>query len=376
MKICILGPAFPYKGGIASFNQRMAIELQKMGHEVDIYTFTLQYPKFLFPGKSQYSNDEAPKDLKIKRAINSINPFNWWILGRKIKASNYDLIISKFWLPLMGPSLGSIIRLGKAKHTKAIANIDNIIPHEKRLGDFPFAKYFTTAVDAFLVMSHKVEEDMNKFVNEQPVDYAPHPIYDNYGDIISREAACKHLNLDPSLNYILFFGFVRSYKGLDLLLESFKIALKKDSSLRLIIAGEYYADKSFYTKLIEDLDLKDYIIEHGDFISNEEVKYFFCASDIVAQTYRSATQSGISQLAIHFEKPILSTNVGGLPETTIDKETGYLVNVDQEEIAEAMYHFFNEIDRTSFAKGIKQLKASFSWERFAKTLLALYDRIT
>jgi glycosyltransferase involved in cell wall biosynthesis len=376
MKICIVGPAYPYKGGIASFNERMAKELQEMGHEVDIYTFTLQYPSFLFPGKSQYSNDSPPKSLKIVRAINSVNPLNWLLLGRRIKKAKYDLIISKFWLPLLGPSLGSIIRLGKSKDTKAIGNIDNIIPHEKRPGDKIFAQYFTDAMDAFLVMSHKVEHDMERFIKQQPINYAPHPIYDNYGAIISREAACKYLGLDPNMKYVLFFGFVRAYKGLDLLLKSFKIALEKDTSLRLIIAGEYYADKEKYAQLILSLGIEDYIIEHSDFIPNDEVKYFFCASDIVAQTYLSATQSGISQLAIHFEKPILSTNVGGLPETTIHLETGYLVNVNKDEIADAMYHFFNEQDADAFRKGILKLKADFSWERFTKALLDLYNKIS
>lgn len=375
MKICILGTAYPYKGGIASFNERLAQELIKMGHSVSIVTFTLQYPSIFFPGKSQYSNAEPPSDLSIRRGINSVNPLTWIREGRKLKKEKYDLIIAKFWLPVIGPALGTITRLGRNKNTRAISIIDNIIPHEKRPGDKLFTRFFTNSVDGFVTMSHKVESQMGAFVKEQEVIYAPHPIYDNYGDIIEKEEACKAIGLDPGKPYLLFFGYIRAYKGLDLLLRSFAEACKKNKDIHLLVAGEYYSDKEQYLNLIEELDLKERVILRTDFIENDQVKYYFCASDIVAQTYKSATQSGISQLAIHFEKPILSTNVGGLPETTKHLETGYVVNVKQEDITDCILQFFEDSQNTKFVGGIQKLKQLFSWQNFTTSIIQLRNRL-
>lgn len=375
MKICIIGTAYPYKGGIAAFNERMAHELIACGHEVDILTFTLQYPGFLYPGKSQYSDGAAP-DLSIERGINTVNPLTWIKYGRKYRRRQYDLIISKFWLPVIGPALGTTIRqMVGSRSTKTISIIDNIIPHEKRPGDALFTTYFTRSVDGFVVMSHQVERDMTAFIDQQPVVYAPHPIYDSYGEILSRSEAMAHLGLDPQYEYVLFFGFIRKYKGLDLLLESFAVARRSRPSLRLIVAGEYYSDAAEYETLLDSLRIRDYVTMHTDFIPNEEVRYYFCAADLLAQTYRSATQSGISQLAIHFEKPILSTNVGGLPETTIHMETGYLVDVDVEQISQQMVDHFGGEQVRDFTAGIQKLKEQFSWSNFADQLVSLYKKI-
>lgn len=376
LRICIVGTAYPYKGGIAMFNERLAEELQVMGHEVEIITFTLQYPKFFFPGQSQYSDDPAPKQLKISRKVNSVNPITWLSTANAIKKGKFDLVIAKYWIPAMGPALGSIMRLVRSSGIKTISIIDNIIPHEKRPGDNALSRYFVNSVDGFITMSHKVNDQMQDFVKGQPVVYNPHPIYDTYGLPVERTKACQHLGISDKHDYVLFFGYIRDYKGLDILLDAISIARKSNDNIKLIVAGEYYSDREKYLAQIKSLELEDHVVLRTDFISNEEVKYYFSAADIVAQSYKSATQSGISQMAIAFAKPIISTNVGGLPETVRDGKTGYLVNVDPNEVAAGILKYFNDADREDFKKNVEELKLEYSWSSFGDRLINLYQAIS
>ena len=369
MKIIIIGTAYPFRGGIASFNERLAEELIAMGHEVVIYTFTLQYPNFLFPGKTQFSDDPKPKHLKIIPILNSVNPLNWISSGLKIKKEKADLIISKFWIPFMGPSLGTVIRLAKSKNTKAISIIDNIIPHEKRIGDKLLSGYFVRAIDKFIVMSLSVKEDMKQFTKTKPVIYKAHPIYDNYGEIMSVKEAREYLNLDTEGKYVMFFGFIRDYKGLDLLLEAMSEKKIKESGIKCIVAGEYYGNKEKYDKQIEELDIKDQLILRTDFISNEEVKYYFCAADLIVQPYKTATQSGISQIAYHFEKPMIVTNVGGLPEIVEHGKAGYVVEPEASEISKSILDFFEGKRINDFEEAVKRKKKEFSWRNFVQKIL-------
>ena len=315
-KIIIIGPAHPLRGGLATFDERLARAFQEHGHQVKIYTFSLQYPNFLFPGKTQFSDEPKPQNIDIEVAINAINPFNWVKIGRKIAREQADLVICRFWLPFMGPSLGTILRLVKrSEKTRIIGLIDNIIPHEKRLGDRPLAQYFVDACDAFVVMSQSVKKEMKTFTRKH-CTYIPHPIYDNYGEKVSHTEGIHFLKLSDNRRYILFFGFIRRYKGLDLLLEAFSLFKKQKGveDIQLIIAGEFYDDAVHYKNLIDNLNLTEDVIVHSDFIPSEDVRYYFAAADIVVQPYRSATQSGISQIAYHFEKPMIVSNVGGLSE--------------------------------------------------------------
>lgn len=370
MKIVIIGTAYPYRGGIASFNERMAEELIAMGHDVVIYTFTLQYPSFLFPGKTQYSSDPKPGNLKIIPLINSVNPFNWIKAGLKIKKENADIIISKFWIPFMGPALGTVIRIAKNKNTRAISVIDNIIPHEKRPGDKLLSQYYVGANDEFIVMSSSVEKDMKHFTNTKPVKLIPHPIYDNYGEILDKSVARKHLDIDPDKKYVMFFGFIRDYKGLDLLLEAMNNEEIKKLGIKCIVAGEYYGNKEKYEKMIRELNIEDRLVLKTDFIPNEEVKYYFSAADLIVQPYKSATQSGISQLAYHFEKPMVVTNVGGLPEIVDNGKSGYVVNPGPEDIANAIVDFFKTGNDNIFSEKVKEKKKEFSWYNFVNKMIS------
>lgn len=375
-KIILLSPAHPLRGGIAASSERLAEELQLNGAEVEIYSFSLQYPSFLFPGKTQFTHDPAPANLTIKTLVNSINPLNWLRVGRMIRRAKPDLLIVRYWLPFMGPSLGTIARIAKKnKHTKVIAITDNITPHEKRPGDQALTNYFVQAMDGFIVMSKSVGEDLQQFTKVKPFKYSPHPIYDSYGEIVNREAALHFLQLSDNQRYILFFGFVRKYKGLDLLLEAMSDARIQNMPIKLLVAGEFYDDEIFYQEIIAKYKLSEKVILSNDFIPNESVKYYFGASDLVVQPYRTATQSGISQMAFHFEKPMIVTRVGGLPEIVIDGTEGYVVEVHPRAIADAIVDYFTKERKSEMGKAVRVGKTRYSWGIMIQNINDLYKNI-
>ena len=369
MKILIVGPAWPYRGGIADFDERIAREYIKKGDEVEIFTFTLQYPSFLFPGKTQYSPDPRPEDLDIKRKVNSINPFNWIKVGRELKKKNADLLIIKFWLPLMAPCFGTIARIVKGNgQTKVVSILDNIIPHEHRPGDKILSKYFVSSIDAFIAMSKSVYDDLKSLNDKKPCLMSPHPIYDNFGTAVSREEAIGSLGLDPSAKYMLFFGFIRDYKGLDILLKAIADERIKNSDIKLIVAGEFYNNSEKYFELEKQLGLEGKMIWRTDFIADEQVKNYFCASDIIVQPYKTATQSGVTQIAYHFEKPMLVTNVGGLPEIVPNGKVGYSVEPEAKVIADAISDFYSNGRYAEFVENIKEEKKKCSWDRMLENV--------
>ena len=371
MKIAILGTAYPYRGGIAAFNERLAKELIAEGHELSIHTFKLQYPNFLFPGKTQFSSDKKPQNINIERRINSVNPINWIITGLSLRKKNYDAVIVPFWLPFMGASLGTISRILKSEKTQLLCIAHNIIPHELRLGDKMLTRYFIKRIDGFLAMTQKVLDDLNVFDKSSPKVLTPHPIYDNFGEIESREKAIESLKLNQDYRYILFFGLIRDYKGLDLLLEAFSDTEIREKNIKLIIAGEYYSDPVPYKILIEKYNLEQDIIQVEQYISDSEVHLYFNACDLVVQPYKSATQSGVTQIAYHFNKPMIVTDVGGLKEMCPDGKVGYVVSPNANEIKKAILKFFNKTNINEMIENIKQIKKQYSWSIFTKKLLAL-----
>ncbi len=376
MKITILGPAHPYRGGIAALNERLARQLVDEGHEVNVVSFTVQYPKFLFPGKTQFSEQKTTFNFPIEREINSVSPLNWLKTGWKIKNSRPDILIVRFWLPFMGMSLGSICRIVKInRHTKIISIADNIIPHEKRPGDKLLCRYFIGSIDAFITMSGSVLKDLEKFRYKKPKILTPHPIYDHYGAVETREKALLNLNLSKEDRYILFFGFIRDYKGLDLLLKAFSNPYFKPNRIKLIVAGEFYADEIKYRELIKELKLEDDVILRTSYISNTEVQHYFNGADIVAQPYKSATQSGVTQIGYHFNKPMLVTNVGGLAETIPHMKVGYVVEPNSDEIAKALIDFFENKRLEDFSANILKEKERFSWDKMTSSIMKLANQI-
>ena len=371
-RIVILGSAFPLRGGLAAFNERLAVEFQREGFEVIIYTFSLQYPSFLFPGKTQYSTDPAPETLNIKIKVNSINPLNWIKVGFDLKQLQPDVLVIKFWLPFMSPCFGTIARIAKRNgKTKVISILDNVIPHEKRMFDHSLIRYFVNTCDGFIAMSKQVLNDLRLFTSAKPAEMIPHPVYDNFGDAVSRDEAVNHLKLDGSVQYILFFGFIRQYKGLDLLLEAMADERLLKKNIKLIIAGEFYEDAGHYLAIMERLQLKDRLILITDFIADAEVKYYFSAASLVVQPYRSATQSGISQIAYHFEKPMVVTNVGGLPEIVLDGKTGFVTKTEPTEIASAIIKFFEGDFSISMIPAVQQEKKKYQWQTMTSGIMNL-----
>lgn len=361
-KIIIVGPAYPYRGGIAAFNERLAREFTTEGYDVEIVTFTLQYPSFLFPGKTQYSQDAAPSDLHIVRKINSINPFNWIKTGLYLKKRNAGLIIIAFWLPYMAPALGTIARIS---NTPVAGLVHNLIPHERKPGDKLFAKYFCGSVGRFVALSDSVLKDIRRMAPSKPASFSPHPLYDNFGEPVSREEACEHLGLDPDGKIFLSFGLIRDYKGLDWLLEAYA-SIKHRENAKLVVAGEFYSDGTKYHELARNLGIDNEVIWKTDFVPDSEVKYYFCAADLIVQPYKSATQSGVTQIAYHFEKPMLVTRVGGLPEIVPDGKAGYVVEPSPAAVAEALERFLSETP--DFIEGIKSEKQKYSWKAMTDIL--------
>ena len=376
--VVIIGPGHPLRGGLATFNQRLAKEFINEGHTCSIYSFSLQYPSFIFPGTTQYTNEPAPENLAIYTVINSVNPFNWLKVGTRLKKEKPDIIIVRFWLPLMGPALGTILRrVRKNKHTKIICIADNIIPHEKRFGDKPFTNYFLKSCDAFITMSEKVLNDLRFFEKTKPAQLISHPLYDNFGAIISKTTARNHLGLPEQEKIILFFGFIRKYKGLDMLLEAMSILKNLNSrhphsNIKLLIAGEFYEDKTPYLEQIEKLHIKDQLILRTDFIPDSEVKYYLCAADVVIQPYRNATQSGVTPLAYHFEKPMVVTNVGGLPTLVPDEKVGLVVEPNPQAIADGILKFY-QLGEAYFIPHLRREKQKYSWANLVKGIKNLAE---
>lgn len=376
MKIISLGPAFPYRGGLASFNDRLSLQFLREGHDIEIFTFKLQYPRLLFPGKSQYTGGSGPEGIKITRNVNSINPLNWILTGRMIRKASPDILLIRFWLPFMGPAFGTIARIARSnKHTIVICIFDNVIPHERRAGDRVLSHYFIKSIDGAVVMSTTVLNDLAGFRKDISVKLSPHPLFDNYGPAITRDKALSALKLEPEDSYILFFGFIRAYKGLDLLIKAFGDERLRNRNLKLIVAGEFYEDDSPYRKLVNEKGLVNDVLFFDHFIKDNEVPVFFCAADLVVQPYRSATQSGVTQIAYYFEKPMVVTDVGGLKEIVPDGVCGYVVNPEPQFIADAIADFFDNARSEEFTKGISEEKKKFSWDKMTATILELAKKL-
>jgi glycosyltransferase involved in cell wall biosynthesis len=369
MKIVILGTAWPYRGGLAIYNERLAREFSAENDDVTIHTFSLQYPSFLFPGKTQYSSEPEPTDLNIIRSLNSVNPFNWIKTGRTIREMKPDILIIKFWLPFMAPALGKVARMVRRNgKTRVVSILDNIIPHERRPGDRLLSRYFTRSVDGFVAMSESVLEDLGQFDTAKPRVFCPHPLYDNFGPKATREESLSFLGLDPSKRYMLFFGLIRDYKGLDLILRAYADSRFRKMEVRLIVAGEFYSGSEKYFELEKELGLEGLVVWKSDFVPDSEVKYCFGAADIIVQPYKSATQSGVTQIAYHFEKPMLVTDVGGLAEIVPHGSVGYVVKPDMDEIADALTDFFKNNRQEEFTEGILKEKKKYSWSNMTRSV--------
>lgn len=374
MKITILGPAHPYRGGLASIMEIMARTFGQRGNEVDIKTFTLQYPSLLFPGMSQTVTTPAPADLHITRCVNTVNPLNWWRVGRRICRERPDFVLLKYWTPFMAPCFGTIARLARRnRHTKVLCQIDNVEPHEHHIIDRPFNRYFLRSVDGFVYMSEQVHRELEAYTSA-PALFSPHPLFENFGERVERSEACVRLGLNPATRYVLFFGLVRDYKGLDLLLDAWA-RLKRAGQTegrRLIVAGEFYTSKDPYLRQIAEAGLQDDVLLHDRFIPDEEVRYYFSAADFVVQPYKTATQSGVTQIAYQFCLPMVVTRVGGLPEIVPDGRVGYVCEPTAEGVAAAIVRMYGGDTLERFRQNCVVERRRFSWEEMCNRITELY----
>ncbi len=372
--LVIIGPGWPLRGGLSAFDEQLARTFTAKEITSRIETFSLQYPSILFPGTSQYTTEPSPTDVKIHAGINSINPLNWIKVGLKIKEERPDLIIVRYWIPFLAPCLGTICRIARSnKHTKIIAIVDNMIPHEKRIGDKQLSNYFANSVDGFLTMSDKVTNDVKTF-SQKPITLSPHPIFAHFGNPIPKIEARHQLGLNTDDKIILFFGFIRNYKGLDILLNAMATSAMKASNIKLMIVGEFYEDAQPYYDLINNLGISDKVILHTQFIPDNEVKQYVCSADFIIQPYRNATQSGVTPLAYHFEIPMLVTNVGALADTVPNGKVGVVVEPNAEEIAEGIQTLF-ENGVSSYSTHIKEEKKKYSWEQMADNFIQLHQKL-
>lgn len=375
LKIFIIGPAYPLRGGLATFNELFCKALMEQGHQCEIISYSLQYPHFLFPGSTQFDvSGNAPQHVTIHTLINSVNPWSWIKTARFIKKQKPDMVIFRFWIPFMGPALGSIARLVRKQGIKILAITDNVIPHEKRLGDRAFASYFIKSCDGFITMSKAVMRDLETLTTTNHKIGVLHPLYTSFGEKLDKATARKQLGLPEHQHLVLFFGLIRHYKGLDLLLEAFS-ELTSKPDIRLVIAGEFYEDKQPYLDLIEKYHIQNQVILHGHFIANEDVKLYFSAADLVALPYRNATQSGVTQVSFHFEVPTLVTNVGGLSEIIPDKAAGYVVEPNGKAIAEGIKDYFEHHRMIPFTEAMKTEKQKYDWKTFVEEVMKLYEKL-
>lgn len=366
MKIAFLSTFFPFRGGIAQFNTSLYRTFEKK-NEVKAFTFKRQYPNILFPGETQYVTDKDQVDqVPAIQVLDTVNPASYAKTAKQINQFKPDVLIMKYWMTFFAPSLGWVSKRMK-KETKTICILDNLIPHEKRFFDTAFNKFFLKQIDGFVVMSDKVLNDLLISKPEAKYIRLNHPLYDHFGAIKTKEVACKELNLDPTRKYALFFGFIRDYKGLDLLIEGFKSV---DPSIDLIIAGEVYGTFDKYQKQLDDLGLMNRVHLFNHYISDSEVSRFFSASDVCVLPYKSATQSGITAISYHFDLPIIATDVGGLKETIHDGETGVIVKeITSAAISEAIGAYFRGNSKDFYFEAIQKYKIANSWETFSDKIL-------
>lgn len=357
-------------------NESLSEEFNKQGIENVIFSFYMQYPSFLFPGTTQTekADRKGPDGVKIVPSISSINPISWWLTVRKIARLNPDFIVVRYWIPFMGPCLGTICKWLKQKlNIPVVAILDNVVPHEKRIGDKMFTRYFLKQADSFVAMSDSVIEELGQFDTEKPRKMLYHPVYDHFGEAVEKSLSRKHLSIPESAKMILFFGIIRKYKGLKLLLKALA-KLENKENVKLVVAGEFYEDRAQYTKLIDKLGLSANVIVNAGFVDKNKVKYYFCAADIVAQPYLSATQSGVTQIAYHYNTPMLVTNVGGLPEMVPHEKVGYVCEVDENSVAQGIESFFNLNKAEEFQTNILEEKKRFQWDYFANEIQDLAEK--
>ncbi len=372
-RVTIVGPAHPFRGGLAAFNHRLYQALEALGHQVDIITFTVQYPRLLFPGVTQYADQPAPAGITIVRRLHSLWPLSWWQVGNYLRRQAPDVIVFKFWMPFMAPAFGTVARIAKRnRHSRVVAILDNVLPHERHVGDAWLARYFLSSCDRFIAMSDSVKAAAQQLCRHKPIVKQQHPLYDHYGPPVDRLMARQYLGLDPKNRYVLFFGFVRKYKGLDILMEAMSDARFQGTNIQLLVAGEFYEPRSAYDPWFQREAVRQRVVLHDRYIDDHMVPYYFSACDVVVLPYRSATQSGIIQLAYYYGLPVVATRTGGLSEMIEDGTSGLLTEPDPQALASTLLLVFEQDLVKSLSEGVCLVRQRYDWEAFARCVVANY----
>lgn len=373
MKIAILSCFYPYRGGISQFNACLYGELSR-NHDVKAFNFSRQYPEFLFPGKTQYvTEDDEAVPVESISLLDTANPLSYGRTYRAIRNWKPDLLIVRYWMSYFGPSLGYITRRMK-KHCKVISILDNVVPHEPRFFDTPLTRYFLKGSTGCVTLCEAVSEDLLRIKPDARYTVIQHPLYSHFGAKKDRQEAEARLGLKPGKKNILFFGLIRKYKGLDILLEAFG---KLPEDYQLIIAGEPYGSFEPYQQIIDRLPCKDRIVKELKYIKDSEVSDYFSAADLAVLPYRSATQSGISSVSYHFEIPMIVTDVGGLKETIGDRGTGIVVpEGSPQAVCEEIERYFSDPHiAEECIENIRKEKERLSWREFAERLIEFTGEI-
>jgi glycosyltransferase involved in cell wall biosynthesis len=367
MRIAYLSTFYPFRGGITHFNHSLYNAFKKE-HEIEAYTFKRQYPDLLFPGKTQLVTEEDQiEQIPAQRVLDTINPFSYLKTAKEILKYNPDVLVMKYWMPFFAPSLGYVAGRLKKSGIKTITILDNVIPHEKKFYDIPFSKYFLKRNDGFITMSDTVKNDLLSLKTDAKYMFHEHPLYDHFGQKLDKEAARKKLNIPLDKKVLLYFGFVRDYKGLDLLLKAMP---DLPDDYYLIIAGEVYGDDQKYYDIIHELKLEEKLHINLRYIRDDEVAEFFSAADVNILPYRSATQSGILSIAYHFELPVMVTDVGSLKQAVDHNQSGMIIpKAESKLIAEKMIEFFNSGQSKDFIQNIKRYKEQNSWKHLADHII-------
>jgi glycosyltransferase involved in cell wall biosynthesis len=373
MNIVIVGPYPPFRGGISDFNYALADNLNKE-HSVNVINFTTQYPKLIFPGKTQYKSQISDYPVAVKRMLSSVNPLTWKKSARYIDELKPDLVIFRFWMPFFALALSNVARhLRKRLNAPFIAICDNIIPHESHLFDAKLTSYFLKRMDKYIVMSKTVEQELLSFIPEAVYNRSPHPIYNIFGDEVPKNTARDILGIKAK-KVILFFGLIRKYKGLDILLQSIPLIKEKLNDFVVLIVGECYEDIDKYKNIIYDLNIEPWVDLRVKFLSDKEIAVTFSAADVIALPYRSASQSGIVQVAYHYNKPVVVSDVGGLPEVVEQGKVGFVVKLDPAEFAKALIEILEGDNSEKMSKEVSKYKQQFSWDYFLQSIYELMKR--
>jgi len=378
LRFAFVGTAYPMRGGIAQYNALLCRELEREGHQVDVYSFTRQYPSILFPGKTQMEEGADPAPVSARAMVDSINPLTWYRAADAIARGRPDVLLFKYWMPFFAPCFGTIARRVRARvpGCRVILICDNVIPHERRLLDGAMTRYMLGAAHAFVVMSKSVLDDLRLFRPGAPATLVPHPLYTHFGEPTPRAAARRALGWSDAERVLLFFGYIRRYKGLDILLRAMP-EIHASTGARLAVLGEFYEDRAAYDAIVRDCGIERIVTMTGNYVPNEGVGVHFSASDLVVLPYRSATQSGIVQVAYQLERPVLCTRVGGLEEMVTDGETGLLVAPeDPGAIARAVARYFNEGLEDRLVAAVRRVKAGMGWDALARAIVELAGKTT